>query len=106
MRAVGFVAGAVFFALAGCRQTQTTELSGSASSTGQTGNTESSGGQGSTTGTSGGQSSGTSGTSDPCFGVTCTSPGAACFGGECKCGGPDGVLCSSPGESCSPLDNS
>ncbi len=106
MRTVGFVAGAVFFALAGCAQTLTTELSGSASSTGQTRNTGSSGERGSTTGTSGGQSSGTSGTSDPCFGVTCTSPGAACFGGECKCGGPDGVLCSSPGESCSPLDNS
>jgi hypothetical protein len=43
---------------------------------------------------------------DPCFGVTCTAPGAACFGGECKCGGPNGVLCSAPGESCSPIDNS
>ena len=43
---------------------------------------------------------------DPCFGVSCTAPGAACFGGECKCGGANGVLCSAPGESCSPIDNS
>ncbi len=43
---------------------------------------------------------------DPCFGVSCTAPGAACFGGDCKCGGANGVLCSSPSESCSPIDNS
>ena len=43
---------------------------------------------------------------DPCIGVSCTAPGAACYGGECKCGGPNGVLCSAPGESCSPIDNS
>jgi hypothetical protein len=43
---------------------------------------------------------------DPCFGVSCTASGAACWGGECKCGGPNGVLCSAPGESCSPIDNS
>jgi hypothetical protein len=43
---------------------------------------------------------------DPCFGLVCTATGAACFGGVCKCGGPNGVECSEPGNSCSPIDES
>ncbi len=31
---------------------------------------------------------------DPCFGVNCTgAPGNSCYGGLCRCGGPDGPVC-------------
>ncbi len=43
---------------------------------------------------------------DPCFGVSCTATGAACYNGICRCGGAAGVECSLPSESCSPVDNS
>ena len=43
---------------------------------------------------------------DPCFGVTCTGastpgvPGNSCYGGVCRCGGPDGPVCDT-GQVCS-----
>jgi hypothetical protein len=38
---------------------------------------------------------------DPCFGVNCTgtSEGNACYGGLCRCGGPDGPVCDT-GQTC------
>ena len=106
----GVIFFAVFLAPLGCAPTQTVGSSGASSSGGGGSSAGSSvgtsGGNGSGVGTSGTSGGQTTGGPDPCFGVTCTASGAACYGGECKCGGPDGVLCSAPGESCSPIDNS